>query len=298
MSGFLPGIYIVGGLAALGKTSFCWQLLSQIALTGEHCIYISYEMSIGELFSKSVASEVFKFERDLKHPLTAANIGRSKFFEHKKVFDDVLKRLSSERINLRVLELDSPDIDNLLERLDSFCSKFDKPPVVVIDYLQILVGATDNTKTAIDNILLKLKNFQRKTNTTFIVISSLNRQNYNTEISFQAFKESGGVEYSADVIFGLQLLLGKDDKGKDIPRDFEHLEAAKKQIPRLIQLHCLKNRFGANFDVGFLYYPNVDFFEPMPDEEYFTRTGNYTDYRLNSAGQLVKSKGDFKNDNT
>lgn len=287
MNGFLPGIYIVGGLAALGKTSFCWQLLSQLARNGEHCIFVSYEMSKGELFSKSVASEVFKIERNLKMPLTSANIGRSKFFEHRNSFDEVLKRLSLEKINLRVLELDSPDIDNLLERISLFCSKFDKPPIVVIDYLQILVGATDNTKTAIDNILLKLKNFQRKTNTTFIVISSLNRANYNSDISFQAFKESGSVEYSADVIFGLQLLLGKDDKGKDLPRTFEHIEAAKKQIPRLIQLLCLKNRFGSNFDVGFLYYPNVDFFEPMSDEEYFTRTG-----------QFIKTKDDDKIENS
>lgn len=297
MNGFLPGIYIVGGLAALGKTSFCWQLLVQLARNGEHCIFVSYEMSKGELFSKSVASEIFKIERNLQHPLTFANIGRSKFFEHRNAFDNIVSTLAQEKINLRVLELDSPDIDNLIERLEMFCSKFKRPPVVVIDYLQILVGSTDNTKSAIDNILLKLKNFQRNTNTTFIVISSLNRANYNTEISFQAFKESGGVEYSADVIWGLQLLLGKDDKGKDLPRTFDHIEAAKKQIPRLIQLLCLKNRFGSNFDVGFLYYPNVDFFEPMSDDEYFSRTGHYSDSRLNSTGQLIKSKGDNKNDN-
>ena len=294
MNGFLPGIYIVGGLAALGKSSFCWQLLSQIARTGEQCIYVSYEMSKGELFSKSVASEVFKIEQDIKQPLTSANIGRSKFFEHRNAFDTVLNNLSHEKISLRVLELDSPDIDNLLERLDKFCSKFNRPPVVVIDYLQILVGATDNTKTAIDNILLKLKNFQRKTNTTFIVISSLNRANYNTEISFQSFKESGGVEYSADVIFGLQLLLGKDDKGKDIPRTFEFIEAAKKQIPRKIQLSCLKNRFGANFDVGFLYYPNVDFFEPMSDDEYFSLTGHYS----NSTRNFIPTDKNNNLDNT
>ena len=134
MTGFLPGIYIVGGLAALGKTSFCWQLLNQIAFFGEHCIYISYEMSIGELFSKSVAREVFKIEQNITQPLTSANIGRSKFFEHRNAFDTVLNNLAHEKISLRVLELDSPDIDNLLNRLDTFCSKFDRPPVVVIDY--------------------------------------------------------------------------------------------------------------------------------------------------------------------
>ncbi len=290
LSGFLPGIYIVGGLAALGKTSFCWQLLNQIAQRGENCIFVSYEMSKGELFSKSVAREVFKIERNLQKPLTAANIGRSKFYEHRDSFDNVLHSLAIDNINLRVLELDNPDIDKLLERLQLFCDKFHKPPVVVIDYLQILVGNSDNTKNAIDYTLLKLKNFQRKTNTTFIVISSLNRQNYNTEISFQSFKESGSVEYSADVILGLQLLLGKNNNGTDIARVNENIEKAKRLNPRKIQLLCLKNRFGSNFDIGFNYYPSVDFFEPMPDEEYFTHTGNFTDYHINPAGQLVESK--------
>ena len=40
---------------------------------------------------------------------------------------------------------------------------------------------------------------------TIIVISSVNRANYMQPIDFESLKESGGIEYSADVIWGLQL---------------------------------------------------------------------------------------------
>ena len=148
------------------------------------------------------------------------------------------------------------------------CNRLEKPPVICIDYLQILACNTEKTKSTIDDILRKLKNFQRKTNTTFIVISSLNRLNYNTDISFEAFKESGNIEYSADVIWGLQLLF--DDK---VERTRREIEKAKRENPRHIQLKCLKNRFGSNFDIGFFYYPASDFFKPML--EYGTFTDHY-----------------------
>ena len=125
----------------------------------------------------------------------------------------------------------------------------------------------ENTKSDLDDFIHKIFCFRRKTNATFIIISSLNRANYHTEISFESFKETGTIEYSADVIWGLQLLLDKRT-----PAD---AEKAKKEIPRKIQLKCLKNRFGSNFDVGFFYYPNTDVFLPML--EY----GAYTDYQPN-----------------
>ena len=40
---FSPGLYVIGATPAAGKTTFCWQLLEQIAERGEDCIYCSYE---------------------------------------------------------------------------------------------------------------------------------------------------------------------------------------------------------------------------------------------------------------
>ena len=59
---FSPGLYVLGGLPALGKTTFAWQMLEQLAKSGEKCIYCSYEMSEFELFTKSVSREVYRRE--------------------------------------------------------------------------------------------------------------------------------------------------------------------------------------------------------------------------------------------
>ena len=70
----------------------------------------------------------------------------------------------------------------------------------------------------------------------------------------QAFKESGGIEYSADVLFGLQL------KGVEA-KDFD-VEIAKSKTPREIELKILKNRRGrAGGSILFEYYPKFNYFE-------------------------------------
>ena len=74
---------------------------------------------------------------------------------------------------------------------------------------RLLVKFTDTTLKqtlnllGIDDAVRKLKYFQRDTNTTFIVISSFNRTNYAQSVSFECFKESDNIEYTADVVWVL-----------------------------------------------------------------------------------------------
>ncbi len=271
---FLPGIYVIGGLPALGKTTFALQLLEQAAQQGEHCFFCSYEMSENFLHFKRIARAVYQLEslngaRIIDKPLTAIDILSNKLFNHKDNFDKVLKSFIKENIPFHIWEFDEIDIDKLLERIDKICNKFNRPPIICLDYLQLLAGNNEQAKAGIDNILRKLKTFQRDTDTTFIIVSSLNRLNYNNEISFESFKESGGIEYTADVMWGLQFLLSDEED-----RNTKTLDKAKRETPRHIQLKCLKNRFGANFDIGFNYFPAVDYFQPMDELSYleFTET--------------------------
>ena len=71
---FNPGFYVIGATPAAGKTTFCWQLLEQLAERGEDCIYCSYEMSGLELFTKTAARRLFL--KDKQTSLTAAEIRR------------------------------------------------------------------------------------------------------------------------------------------------------------------------------------------------------------------------------
>ena len=282
---FLPGFYVIGGLPALGKTTFSYQLVENVARQGETCIFVSYEMGKEELYSKSIARAVYLREEKAGKsihdktfiPLTSKNILQSNFYDHKPYFDEILENLQQENLKLYIWEEDNAEIDNLIERLEKICAKCSKPPFVVIDYLQILASNSESIKAGIDVTLRKLKIFQRKTKTTFIVISSLNRNNYNTDISFESFKESGGIEYTADVIWGLQFELEGE-------RNHGTISEAKKETPRKVELKCLKNRFGGIYDVGFYYFPQVDLFRP--NFEY----GPFTDYTTNESGATIPKK--------
>ncbi len=255
---FSPGLYVIGATPAAGKTTFCWQLLEQLARRGETCIYCSYEMSRLELFSKSLAREVFR--RAPLTTLTAAGIRRGDWSAE---LDHVRADFSASQMDLSVLELQDETVDDLLAVLKSLCSDKSKAPVVCLDYLQIVPTSRESTKLGIDDSVRKLKKFQRDTNTTFIVISSFNRMNYAQSVSFESFKESGNIEYTADVVWALQLNIMNELKGyNNIADTRKCIDDAKKQQPRQIHLKCLKNRQGTNYDCYFRYYSAHDCFEP------------------------------------
>ena len=281
---FLPGIYVFSGLPALGKTSFCLQLLEQMAQNGNYCIFCSFEMSKKFLFSKIFAREVFRIESQkfdtVKFPLTSTQILVNDINDfHRDAYQSAFNFFTTTTYPFHIWEETKPDVDKLIERLNNVCSVLDKPPVVCIDYLQLLGSGFDKPKAAIDDALQKFFNFRRETNTTFILISSLNRANYNTDANIAGLKESGGIEYSADGIFFLQYILDT--------RTAKDSEDAMKKIPREIQLKCLKYRYGSQFDIGFYYYPNADSFLPMDNDTYLSLCNSTSDKTVAHSGNIA-----------
>lgn len=263
----LPSLYIVGGVPSIGKTAFLWQLLNQMAQNGETCIYCSYEMSRLELFSKSIARAMYLSNE--KKAFTAAEIRRGSSNDlSKKVIAD----FKQSTLDLRVIELSDENIDSVLEKLKKICARLDKPPVIAIDYLQIIPSDKDTAKSAVDDTARKLKVFQRGTGTTFFVVSNLNRANYTAPIAFESFKESGGIEYSADVVWGLQFYITKKLSNVDVKGNREKIDAAKKENPRKVHLKCLKNRNGGLYDCYFKYNPANEYFQSVEETEFEEET--------------------------
>ena len=90
-------------------------------------------------------------------------------------------------------------------------------PVVLIDYLQIIAHRADvhfTDEQNLDRIVCALKKMSRQYELTVFAISSFNRENYNLEVSMNAFKESGGIDYSADVLLGS----AEDPGARAVPR--------------------------------------------------------------------------------
>lgn len=270
---FLPGVYILGGLPAIGKTTFAWQLLEQCADAGEHCLYISYEMSLDQLRAKTLARALWL--RDRQTSLTASQISIGGY---SAILRDIISERQQSTRDFRAIKLSHESLTELFPALEHFCASLDKPPVIVFDYLQRMPFAERERRDGISNNVRKLKDFQLKTNATIITLSSLNRDNYSAPISFESFKETGEIEYSADVMWGLQMYCVNQATGK-IFEDRLRFEEAQKATPRQIQLKCIKNREGNNYDCFFHYHSAHDHFQPCTE----------SDFQLNNHEKLAKT---------
>ena len=263
---FMPGLYMLGALPASGKTTFAWQLLNQLAEKGEPCIYCSFEMSRAELFTKSVVRELYKKNPQMSERLnlTSANIRRGAMRGSRELQEQAAL-FAKSATNLRVAELSNTSVTELIECLKPLIADEERSPIICVDYLQIIPSKSSkaSSKEKIDEVMLRLKDFQRLTNATLLVISSFNRENYYQKVGFSSFKESGAIEYSADVIWGLENY-GVDAEGK-LDKD-EVIKMSREKV-RKIKFSCLKNRNGGAYECYFRYHAAYDYFEPCKEEE-------------------------------
>jgi replicative DNA helicase len=259
-----PGLYVLGAIPSLGKTTFMHQMSDQLVQSGEDVIYFSYEQSALELVTKSLSRIMYLKYKDAA--LTSLQIRKSGLDDHTK---EAINTYSKFARNLHIVECNfNATITQIENTVEQFIHQNEKKPIVVIDYLQVIQSYNIymSTKDNVDINVKKLKQLQRKHQIVIIVISSLNRQNYTSLIDFESFKESGGIEYTADVVWGLQLVAMRQkdfnsNGNTNAKRDL--LEKAKSEIPRHIELCCIKNRFGiSNYKCVFEYNPKYDLFIP------------------------------------
>lgn len=241
--GLYPAFYVIGSVASLGKTSFVLQLADQLSEQQQDVLFFTLEQSRQELIAKSISRISAKLDaQGQTKAFTASDILSGK--EVSCVQQQALLNISKEKYlnssqNLFVVEgIADIGTSEIEKRVKKHIKLRAKKPIVIIDYLQILkphdLRMTD--KQNIDKSVVDLKRMSRDLSVPVIAVSSFNRENYRFEVSMEAFKESGAVEYSADVLFGLQLK-GTGKPGFDI-----NLE--KSREPRQIELVMLKNRNG------------------------------------------------------
>ena len=267
-----PGLWLIGAVPATGKTTFCTQLADNLAAKGELVLFFSFESSEFELATKGLSRLMFKraieFQRDEKF-LTAVEIRRGKSDGHSdKEVAELVERAKAEYSQIATNEIIIQcDFETGMNKVLNTVEKYaDRNPVVFIDYLQA-ISKTDKkqpTREVIDDTVKALKSMARNFNIPVFLISSFNRENYLSTVDMTSFKESGGIEYTADVVAGLQLRamnasIFSTDKNVQAKRKFIRQEQMK--TPRELELVMLKDRFNSP---GKKYY--FDYYAPY---EYF-----------------------------
>lgn len=87
--------------------------------------------------------------------------------------------------------------------------------------------------------------------------------NYYHQVSFESFNKSGNIEYTADIVWDLQIFVANTIKeGTTISATSKKFDDAKMRQQQQIQLKCLKNRQSNNYDCYFNYFLDHDFSRP------------------------------------
>lgn len=285
--GFYSGLYIVGAISSLGKTTFCLQVADRIAKQNNDVLIFSLEMSRDELIAKSLSRLTF-LSGDSKYFKTTRDVLNG--FRYSEDYDtdvrfmcDIVNDYSKYSDNLYIVEgIGDVSIEAIRNKVRDHIRITKKIPVVLIDYIQILapvdIRATD--KQNIDKIVLELKRLSRDFGISVLCISSFNRDNYMSPVNLSSFKESGAIEYSSDVLIGLQYYgmdyqedetnVARQKRIRNLIKDFE-LKGKNKES-QSIQVKVLKNRNGSKGDFVLNFYPMFNCFVEPEDKKIIGNT--------------------------
>ena len=306
--GLYAGLYFVGAISSLGKTTFCLQIADNIAAAGQDVLIFSLEMARKELIAKSVSRhsllEDVKQNNDTKSAKTTRGIltgSRYKDYNktERKIIEDALISYSKYANNIYIHEgIGDIGVEEVRETVERHIRLTGNKPLVLIDYVQILAPhnerASDKQNT--DKAVLELKRLSRDYDIVIIGISSFNRDNYTQPVSMGSFKESGAIEYGSDCLIGLQYFgmdydesEGEKDRLKRVRGIFKDvIKESKQGEPIDVQVKVLKARNGLKGDTVLKFYPKFNYFtdtkeieKVRPDTHEFISIEQYTQQNIN-----------------
>lgn len=279
IGGIYPGLYVIAAATAQGKTTITHQIADQMAEAGHHVLFFSLEMSRLEMASKSLARMTARQNKETAVTSLAIRLGSG----GEPVQNAIRAYTATTAPRLSVIEGDfNCTVAYIAEYTRAYIERTGERPTVFVDYLQIIQPSAalqrSQIRETIDANVTELKRLSRALNIPVFLISSISRAYYLAPISTESLKESGGIEYSADCVFGLQFSCMRDEvfqkKDATWTQKNERFQQAKHETPRKVDLVVLKTRFGSPDIVAhFDYTPRYDLFEETGIDGTDSRTG-------------------------
>jgi replicative DNA helicase len=277
--GLYPGLYIMGAVSSMGKTSLMLQLADQIAAAGENVLYFTLEMGARELIAKSLSRYTYtanlgsglSFQQIDSRSLTArsvldknkwANFNNYQLANFETAQDNYYSEIAK---NLWYFEsLGDIGTNDIRREVEKHYKATGRTPIIFIDYLQILKPFNEywTEKRNTDKAITELRKLSRDYKAVIFCISSLNRGSYAGDIEMDAFKESGAIEYGSDVLLALQTPgLEAGSTTKEAKENKKLINEAKKKAVRTLELKILKNRSGETGQrIRFIYNAKFNLF--------------------------------------
>ena len=266
--GLQAGLYVMGAVPGLGKTTLALQIATTVAKSNKHAVFVSLEMSETELYAKCLSNLSYTLSKDNDEIRAKKLQDILCDQELKKIEDSIfsLMKTYNEQINpyLNIIGCNDEKDTFTTENIENICKNYKEvhncSPVIIIDYLQLLEAYSIDEEFAskrleMNYVVKALKSMSRKYDVPILVISAITRSSYTKDgetydsgIDMSCFKETGNIEYTADAL----IVLTRGEKVKSLVKS----EKTK------INVNVLKNRFGPcgkNLKLDFI--PEYSYFE-------------------------------------
>jgi replicative DNA helicase len=256
--GLRSGLTVLGAGSSLGKTTLVSQICDNMARDGHPCLFISIEQSSREIVCKSLSRLLAMRGYEGVGTWEMTTRSQRDRWAHDKteaLFDAYEDYVNNIAPNLMLMvATEQPTVGDIRNAAKMMRDRSGVFPVVFLDYLQLLAPPNErmSDKQAVDSNLGELRRLARDMAMPVVVISSINRTSYSGQIEFESFKESGGIEFSADLLIGLQpyriaekiaKVKGKDKQEAAARAAVEECRTAEGNH-REMELRVLKNRNG------------------------------------------------------
>jgi len=255
-NGLTEGLFVLGAAPSTGKTTFAKQLTDQVAALNPDaaCLFVSFEQSREELRVKTLSRLSGVENRDNLR-------GRSKPQEAawSKVKKAAEEYRQSAAGRVFILEGDkATTVDRVrLAGLQVKRATGADRLAIFIDYLQIVPTEEQyrETRTRVDAVVSDLRRLARDLGAAVVAVSAVGRTSYEKP-DMSAYKESGGVEYAADL--GAVMVADRKTKGTTALEDRVTRDWYR------VYLDIVKNRNGERSRIPFDFFPEVSRFIECP----------------------------------
>lgn len=238
LGGGLPaGITVIAAPPGQGKSTFALQMSEYLSSNGTQVLYLTNDMKEEELVLKMLSRNTYNLEPN--GALDVSEIRNINDYENNSLMQAAIKLVKEHTRLFAIQEAEEiRTLKQILKVIDFFALyQPERQFVVVLDYLQkVEIKGVSNDKERADQLIKGLKDKAMEHGIPIVVISSVNRISYRVPLTMDSLKESGGLEYGADVIIGIQ--------HKNVGKEGFDLSAAKSEREACMELVLLKNRHG------------------------------------------------------
>lgn len=278
------GLSVVAAAPNVGKTTILIQSACAMAQQGTTVVYITNDMRKSDLEAKIISGMSYFLSGE--ECLTLSDITNkgalSMDTPHNKAIATKLEN-TMKYLHIRDLIADEDfdkkcesdlTLDGMgkLEKIFNIYTSVYKNVVFIVDSLQQVAGYIDTGKNGVDTMLRVFK--EMSATAPVIMISTLNRTGYakqQGEINFSDLKETGALEYNADLLITIVPKCFVDTDPK------EDLKGFKMSKYRDVMISCKKSRDSEEREKALtLYAPGCTFIPYKGEDTHVDTSRGFT----------------------